>query len=80
MAAGTTYKFRLRAANKWGLGGFSPIAEIEASARPGQVPPPTTEISGTNARISWTSPADYGNAISAYTILLLTSLGTYAEE
>jgi len=80
VAAGTTYKFRLRAANKWGFGGFSAIAEIEASAAPGQVPPPTTEISGTNARISWTSPADYGNTISAYSILLLTSGGTYAEE
>jgi hypothetical protein len=80
VVAGTTYKFRLRAQNKWGFGGFSDIADIEASAAPGQVAAPTTEISGTNARISWTTPDEFGSSITTYTIEIMTTLGTYVEE
>jgi hypothetical protein len=35
VVAGTSYKFRLRAQNKWGFGGFAGYVEIEASAAPG---------------------------------------------
>jgi hypothetical protein len=80
VVAGTTYKFRMRAQNKWGFGGFNGVAEIEASAVPGPVDAPSSEISGTNALISWTAPEDYGSTITAYKVVLLTALSAYEEE
>jgi hypothetical protein len=78
--SGTTYTFRLRARNKWGLGGYSDTVDIEASTTPGQVASPTTSISGSHVLITWTEPANYGSAISAYRIQIMTGLGAYEEE
>jgi antitoxin (DNA-binding transcriptional repressor) of toxin-antitoxin stability system len=51
---GRTYRFRLRARNKWGTGGFGAEVSIQASTTPGQVPaPPVTAIDGTNVKITW---------------------------
>ena len=70
VVAGKTYKFRLRAWNKWGGGGPSNAAEIQASTIPGQVSAPTTAITGSQVRISWSKPSEYGSPVHAYTILV----------
>jgi hypothetical protein len=80
VVAGTTYRFRLRAWNKWGAGGYSPSVGIEASTIPSAMAAPATAMSGTRLRISWVAPAARGNAVSAYTILIGTSSGGWATE
>jgi len=80
VSAGTTYRFRLRAWNKWGVGGPSATLDVEASSIPGAVGTVTTAISGSNARISWTAPEAHGSAIVAYTVALEAADGSYAEE
>jgi hypothetical protein len=70
ITTGTTYRFRLRARNKWGFGGYSDVQSISASTVPGQVGTPTTEISGSNFKISWLLPEEYGSTVFAYEILI----------
>ena len=44
---------------------------LKIYAAPGQVPAPTTEIFNSKyVRISWDSPSDNGNPISAYSVLI----------
>ena len=80
VTAGGTYQFRLRAWNKWGVGGPSAVLNIEASTIPGEVSTATTTISGSHVRVSWSAPEAHGNAIIAYTILLRELGGGYTEE
>ena len=53
---------------------------MEASTAPAQVDAPSTAISGTNALITWTAPDDNGSTITAYEVVLMTSLATFVEE
>jgi hypothetical protein len=80
ISAGTTYRFRLRAWNKWGAGDPSASVGVEASTTPAGVVAPVTAISGSRVRISWTEPAAQGSAIVAYTIQVEASDGSFAAE
>jgi hypothetical protein len=80
VVSGTTYKFQLRAKNKWGFGGFSASAEITASSTPGTAAAPTTVISGSNVRVSWVAPLDYGSVITSYQVTVATSASAFVEE
>ena len=80
VVAGRTYRFRLRAWNKWGVGGPSASLEVEASTIPGAVGIASTTITGSHVRISWPAPAEHGNAIVAYTVTLRATDGSFEEE
>lgn len=80
MVSGTTYKFQLRAKNKWGFGGFSATAEITASSTPGTAAAPTTAISGSNVKITWVAPLDYGSVITSYQITVADAASAFHEE
>jgi hypothetical protein len=80
VTAGKTYKFRLRAWNKWGGGGPSNAVEIQASTIPGQVSVPITAITGSQVQISWTKPSEYGSPVHAYTILVQAAPAGAATE
>lgn len=78
---GSTYKFKVRAQNVYGWGGYSPEFSIVASEAPAQMQVATTSIVGTAARISWVAPASNGEPITAYRVKVLHSDGvTYSEE
>ena len=80
VVTGTTYRFRLRSRNKWGISGVSAETSISASTAPGQMQTPTTEISGANFRIAWDLPEEYGSQIDAYEILIRTSQAVFEEQ
>nr|XP_033803703.1 fibronectin type-III domain-containing protein 3A isoform X1 [Geotrypetes seraphini]XP_033803704.1 fibronectin type-III domain-containing protein 3A isoform X1 [Geotrypetes seraphini]XP_033803705.1 fibronectin type-III domain-containing protein 3A isoform X1 [Geotrypetes seraphini] len=65
---GTTYSFRLRAANKAGYGSYSEKCEIlTAPGPPDQCKPPqVTCRSATCALVHWKEPANYGAEITDY--------------
>jgi hypothetical protein len=76
VTSGASHQFRVRAANVYGWGPYSPVTAILASQAPAQPQVPTTAIVGTAARIAWTAPAANGEAITAYEVLVLQSDGT----
>jgi large repetitive protein len=81
VTTGTSFSFKVRAKNVYGWGPYSDSTSIIASQAPAQPQVPTTEIVGTDAEISWTAPADNGEAITAYEVLVLESDGTtFTEE
>jgi hypothetical protein len=80
VVSGRTYQFRLRAQNKWGFGGYSAVVGIQASTTPGRASAPTTAISGSSVRITWSKPDEHGSAITAYRIVVQTATLDYLED
>jgi len=76
VTAGGSYKFRYRASNKYGWGPFSDEVSILAASVPDQVAQPTTSISNTFVKISWTEPTTNSAAITAYDIVIKESDGS----
>lgn len=70
VTTGTSFSFKVRAKNVYGWGLYSTTTSILASQAPAQPQVPTTSIVGTAARISWIAPADNGEAITAYEVLV----------
>lgn len=57
IVSGQSYKFRVRARNKWGYGPYSNWVSIEASTNPDyQSSKPITQNSGNSVLISWPKP------------------------
>jgi hypothetical protein len=79
--AGTPYSFQVRAKNVYGWGEHSDIVQILASDVPAQMQVVSTAVDGTDVEISWTEPADNGEAITGYQIEILHSDGvTFSQE
>ena len=68
--AGTTYQFRVRAANAWGAGDYSPVATILAADVPLAPAAPTTAIEATagDVVITWVAPDAQGSALTTYLV------------
>ena len=65
--AGTTYKMRVRALNKYGWGPFSNVGNIRAAGAPvGSAITITTANQTTSMRISWTAAFNNGLDITQY--------------
>jgi len=83
LTGGTTYRFKVRARNLYGPGGFSAELVVLASDLPDKAAIPTVAIgtAETAVSISWTEPGDHAATITAYEILLLLADGTtFAAE
>ena len=79
---GTSYQFKVRAANKWGFGNFSGAVTILAAGVPELVTSVTTAIDPTTGgvKISWTEPEDNYDAITAYTVEVKDSGSVWQED
>jgi hypothetical protein len=78
---GTTYTFKVKARNEFGLSAFSASISILAAEVPAQAAAPTTSFSDTEVVIAWTEPDNMASAITSYHIYIRESDGiTYSEE
>lgn len=78
--AGGTYRFRYRAANKYGWGPYSDEVVVQAADIPAQPAAATTTIADHYVRVSWTAPDDRSAAILEYEIRIRQSDGlTFTE-
>lgn len=60
ITGGNTYRFRIKAKNKYGWGPESDILSVIAAAVPSTPAAVTTTVSGTNVIIDWTAPSANG--------------------
>lgn len=73
-----TYKFRVRARNKWGYGPYSEEGLIEASSKPDrQTSAPTTMNSGAYVLITWPAPVERGAEVLEYDVKILAKDGSF---
>jgi len=79
---GTSYQFKVRAANKWGFGNFSNVVSILAAGVPEQVTSVSTAIDPTTGgvKISWTEPDDNYDSITSYTVEVKDSGGVWQDD
>lgn len=65
-----TYKFKIRAKNRWGFGPFSEEVAIVASGAPYKVLNVTTYVNSQNGNVVvlWTSPVTNGASITSYLV------------
>jgi hypothetical protein len=69
LADGTAYTFTVTATTNVGSSAPSaPSAAVTPAPVPNAPAKPTAEASGTTPIVSWTAPADNGNAITGYTV------------
>ena len=80
VVAGTLYRLRVKAKNKYGWGNPSSELEIYAATRPEAPAAPTTARNGISIRITWVPPDNNGLAIDQYEILIRQKDGTYSES
>ena len=60
LTSGHTYRFRYRAQNIHGWGPVSDEVQVTAVSYPSASNVPTTEVDGSNVRISWEKPYSGG--------------------
>jgi hypothetical protein len=82
LTGGTTYKFKVRAYNKYGEGAFTEEVSIQTSQAPAVPTSPTVEIVGGYVKISWDAPFENYRPILGYgyQVLIGTSAGTFVEK
>ncbi len=79
ITAGTTYKVRVRARNKYGWGSYSAETSITPALAPSAPSSVTTTQSGTSVNIAWTQPTTNGLTVTQYEILIKKKDGTFAS-
>lgn len=63
IVAGTTYKFKVKAVNKWGDGVFSDVLAVLASSRPATIEPAAiTSVDALSGDlvVTWNEPDNHG--------------------
>ena len=78
LLAGSTYRFRYRASNKYGWGPFSDPVSILAASKPDTPLAPTTTVTDIYVKIAWILPADHSAAVQEYEVLIQQGLGSTA--
>ncbi len=75
-----SYKFRVRAKNKYGWGQYSqPVAILAADIPDASLL--TSSIQNlTNVTLSWDTPVEHGAVITAYEILIKNRIGIYIQS
>ena len=70
VVSGTSYMFRIRAANVYGWGDYSSTVTIKAAAKPAQVLSVSTSIDEATGylKISWLPPSSNGDPITEYKV------------
>lgn len=68
LTAGRTYTFEVQSRNVYGFSAYSNQVQILAAQKPSAPLAPTTEVSGSNVKISWTPPSANGSPITGYRI------------
>ncbi len=79
LTSGVIYTFKVAARNAIGLGADSTEFYVRATAIPSVPATPTTAISGINVAITWVAPENGGSAITAYTVSIKKSDGTFTS-
>lgn len=81
VTAGGAYQFKYRAANQHGVGEYSAVATIYASAVPDQLASATTANSGASVIVTWPLTAsDRGATVTAYRVKFKGTDGVYREQ
>jgi hypothetical protein len=82
VTTGSSYKFRVRAYNRWGYGSYSASADLKASEAPAQMSAPTTSIDSSTGgvKIVWTAPSANGDAITEYKIEVQDKTSVWKED
>jgi hypothetical protein len=81
LVGGTTYKFQVRAINKYGVGPFTNSISVQTSQPPAQPAAPKLEVVGGYVNISWTEPFANYKPVLDYQILIETSVtNTFIER
>lgn len=81
LTGGVTYKFKVRAKNKYGYGPFTATVSVQTSQAPEQPAPPVLEVVGGYVKISWTEPTANFRPVLGYQVLIETSAaGTFIER
>jgi hypothetical protein len=73
IVTGTTYRFKVKAVNKWGAGTFSASnLSVLAASVPVKIATPTTSIDAATGGVTivWSLPDKRGSDITAYKIEL----------
>lgn len=74
---GKSYRFKVKAVNKWGDGTFSNSLSVLASSRPATIQPAATTsvdaLSG-DLVIQWTEPDAHGSALQSFVIQIKNQL------
>lgn len=76
---GKTYKFKIQARNLYGYSVLSSEVSILAAQLPQTPNTPTTTFSVDYVYISWVKPDNMGSTITAYSIVIQKSDGSYQE-
>lgn len=82
VVSGTSYMFRVRAANVYGWGSFSETSTVKAAAKPAQILSVSTTIDESTGylKISWLPPSSNGDSITGYKVEIFDVLITTAFE
>jgi hypothetical protein len=82
LTGGVTYRFKVRAYNKYGEGPFTEEVSVQTSQAPETPAAPTVEIVGGYVKISWAAPFDNYRPILGYgyQVLIATSAGAFVER
>jgi hypothetical protein len=59
---------------------LSDVLEVICASVPDKTADPTTAVVASNVEISWTAPFNGGSEITAYTIEIMQSDGTFSQE
>ena len=79
ITAGTTYRFKYRARNLLGSGGYSDIGSVLAASAPEAPNPPNTSTLGLDVKIDWSAPTNNGSPIQNYTVTVMNATGAYVQ-
>jgi hypothetical protein len=73
LTGGVTYKFKVRAKNKYGEGPFTATVSVQTSQAPDKPAEPVLEVVGGYVKISWTEPTANFRPVLGYQVLIETS-------
>lgn len=70
LTTGSTSTFYVIPVNVNGIGNKSQEVTITIADKPAQMSPVVITLDGTNAKLSWTEPNNYGSSIINYTVYI----------